>query len=278
MNVKMSFCSVGLLALVLIYPLVIFGGSISLQLTSNVTMSADQLHVSIEVVNNGDERALEVQATAWVKERPHLMGRANALPSQHRWQSELSLREHPFQEPGIYFLPVHLRYRDQNGSRFILPYLVEMKHGNGEPAGLEWETHTVELPSEDEVTVRLHNTDAWAKTISFSKITAMDIEMDVPTEPFVLAGNSSRSWNFKIKEKTLWPNTYLSYVMAEFSKGGQHYVSTTKLRMKVIQESIISERWFQPKVMIVALILLAILAVIGGYGGPIYRKVWQKHF
>ena len=251
-------------------------GTIRLQVTASVDMHSELLWAKIKITNKGDEAAVDVRPIVWIQGRSRHISGAEQLPPEGTLETEYRTDRHPFQEPGFYYLPLLVEYRDQSGSRFRLPFLVRMTLGTEKPAGLKWKTSQPILPKEDSIKITLTNTDSWSKTIHFSTIMAMGIQMELPQD-FELKGKESRTWHLKIKHGTIWPNTYFSYLIAEFSHQGQHYAHRTMMKMHMSHESAQNAWLFERQLMLVVLIILVVVASVGGYGPLLYRKIWQKH-
>lgn len=252
-------------------------GTIQLQIKSSIKLSADLLAVQLEVVNHGNEAARAVKPILWIGNHPQaLQGRDQLFPGEVL-KVAFRTKRHPFQERGAYYLPLHLEYRDQSGSLFKLPYLLQMNHGEHNQAGLRTKVSQAILPTDDFIEVTLTNTEPWRKTVHFSKYMAMQFKIDLPPSPFELKGNESHTWQLNIKHDTLWPNTYVSYLIAEYSHEGQHYSHPIPLTMQVTAEAVKSAWFFSRMFMTNLLVGLVVIALIGGYGPFIYKRLWQKH-
>ncbi len=257
---------------------IIWAGSISMQLQASVDITSDFLLAKIQLVNKGNEAAMELKPVIRIKNRFYPIRGSNTLQPGRTLNTQYRTKKHPFQEPGSYYLPLHLSYRDQNGFRFKLPYLIRLTHGEMKKSpGLSWKVSRVVLPRDDTIQVTLTNMDSWSKTIHLSNIMAMNIQLQMPKSPVKLAAKESRTWHLKIKHDSIWPNTYISYLIAEYSHQGHHYARYTPLRMKIIPEASVGSWLFERQVMTGVLICLIIVAVAGGCGPFIYRKLWQKH-
>ncbi|MBF0289014.1 MAG: hypothetical protein HQM14_14445 [SAR324 cluster bacterium] len=241
-------------------------------------ISSDLLSAKIQFVNKGNESAMELKPVVRIQDRSYPVRGSHTLQPGRTFSTQYRTKKHPFQEPGSYYLPLHLSYRDQNGFRFKLPYLIRMAHGDEKKLpGLNWKVSRVVLPKDDNIQVTLINMDSWDKTIHLSNIMAMGIELEMPASPIELAAKEKRTWDLKVKYDSIWPNIYVSYLMAEYSHQGHHYMSYTPLRMQIIPEASVGAWLFERQVMAIVLICLIAIAIVGGSGPLIYRKLWQKH-
>jgi len=261
----------------LMLPMISLAGDISLELKSTVTIEPNLLNVKIEFHNRGNETASEFQPIVWINQRPHIIAGTQALLPGQSLHTKFELSQHPFQAPGLYYLPVQVQYRDQNGSRFKLPYLIRMERGTIKKSGLRMQANHVVLPEDDSVTLTLTNRDSWNKTVQLSNHMAMNIGLEFPKEPIELKPKESRTWTIPIKYGTLWPNTYDNYLIATFSYQGQHYTQFVKLRTKVIPDALVASKWFESQVMVGVLIVLCMIAFAGGYGPSMYNMVRNRN-
>ncbi|MBF0279387.1 MAG: hypothetical protein HQM13_16440 [SAR324 cluster bacterium] len=253
-----------------------WAGTIRLQMKASVEMNSELLWAKIDIQNKGNEAAEDIKPSVMVKGRSISIRGAEQLHAGQTLLTEYRTKQHPFHEEGFYYLPMHVEYRDQTGSRFKLPFLVRMVSGEEKPAGLILKTSMAILPRDDTVEVSLTNTDSWTKIIHFNTAMAMDLALELPDD-FELKGKETRTWHLKIKHGTLWPNTYFSYLIAEFSHEGQHYAQRTLLKTQMLHESTQNAWLFERPLMATALIILILIAATGAVGPQIYRKLWQKH-
>lgn len=264
-----------LLGVLLWLPIISMAGSISLKLDATVTLDSNSLYVKIAFQNRGDEAASEFQPIVWMNQRPHIIEGTQALLPGHTLNTKFESTQHPFQEPGLYYLPVQVRYRDQNGSRFKLPYLIRMEHGDVKVTELKWNVPKVVVPEEKSVELTLSNQGDSDKTVTFSSSMAMNIGLELPKEPVILKAKERRTWNIPLKHRVLWPNIYDNYLMATYSENGYHHTAFGKLRIEVIPDALVTAKWFENEVMIGALIVLCLIAIVGGYGPMVYQKTMK---
>lgn len=252
-------------------------GTISLHLTSTVDLSDEFIKVKLKLHNRGDETAQEVQPLLWIGNTPKRIHGTSQLQPLDTLSTGYEAKQHPFENPGTYHLRLRVEYRDALGSKFLLPYIVRFVHQDESSSGLEWEVEEAVLPKDEFVVVTLKNKDSWAKQIHFQSHTAMNIGITLPANPVELKGQESRSWHLKLRHGNLWPNTYVSYLIAHYTHEGIHYSSPVNLPMRVLPESVAISWWFSRQSMTITLIVLIGIAFSGRYGPSIYRKVWQKH-
>jgi len=252
-------------------------GSINLRITTLVKdIREDLLWVTIEVYNKGDESAFEVEPKMWINGQFITLPGGGQLGAGKTLRTQYRTKTHPFQKKGDYYLPLHITYRAKRGLQFHRHYLIHLVHGKSLPSGLKWDTEDFASSEDTEVKVTLTNIDAWSKIIHFSNSTARYINLQLPDSPYVLQGNTSQTWYLKAEHGSASPNIYQNYLMAEYSREDHHYVQYAPISIKVSSELAAISQLFERRPMIIALVLLLTIAILGGYGPLIYRKLWKK--
>lgn len=253
------------LALMVFGAQIAMAGTISLTLGATVHLSPESLEVDIQLTNKGDEAANEVTLVATISGVEHRMNGTARLQPNGTLVSHLKVDTHPFLMEGEYRLPIHVSYRDNAGTLFILPFLVEMRNGKHRPALLTWKVKDPVLPSEDSVEVALRNAGQVSRKITVSGVLPMGMQLDPPTHVLTLGPGESKSWSIPLKHVKVWPNQYSSYLLAEFEHEGVHYTSPKGFTTRVVFVSRIPPDLFSRKNMTIALLALVMLAAIGGF-------------
>lgn len=255
-----------------------WAGTIGLQLRASTSASEDLLVIAVELTNIGDEAAYEINPVIWIEGTPQRFPGSRKLNPQRERKMTYTSVEHPFQQPGLYHLPLHIGYRDTLGSHFKLAYLLNLVRENRTESGLAWKVGKVLLPTDEVVEITLTNLDQQAKLVHLTQITSMSIQFDLPASPVLLAANEEKSWIVKVTHDTLSANTYPNYVIASYSLDETHFSEYVAVETEVISVSDIGSEIFTSKNMTWALLMLIVIALVGGYGPGVFYRLWQKRF
>lgn len=212
----------------------LYASHITLQISTTPQFRDNQLQCTLNITNQGDEPAANVQAHLEFQGRRHS---SQNQPTLAVGQSTAPNFNFPVTglSGGRYPLVVIVDYTDTNGYPFTALSSADFIVGEDNPAKIHGVIDAVELGKQARLEMRLKNLDATPRELKLRLVLPKELSSSQYENQIALGGSGEQTVRFPLVNfSALEGSTYQIFVLSEYDEQGKHSSLFTPGTVKIV--------------------------------------------
>jgi hypothetical protein len=209
---------------------------ITMETHANPSYDGKKFKMSVDVTNNGDESAYNVQISADVNGQTSTTPVKESLAVKGKQTAEIAA-DLALTKPGRYPVVVNVDYTDANQYPFSAMTITHFVYRENLPSQIFGTLQNIEISNGGSLNLSLKNLDEKAKNVTVRLVLPKELSSSGITRTIPVKGKSEEKVRFDVKNFSALPgSSYSIFAIMGYDEGDLHYSASVGGNIKVTTE------------------------------------------